>query len=277
MKKSSKKKQSNPTRWSPEYNKVTIFFGGVMNRLTILGSGFAVANQNQENSYLLFQGSNRVVLIDCGNNPVGKMQRIGVSIIEVTDLVLTHAHADHMGTLPLLLMDMWLMKRTTELNIYGLKYTLDKAKSLLSVFDWEKWANMFKVNFVEVSDEGIQKVIDDQVRIFTGPVLHLIPTVGVRIEIPETGKTLVYSCDGEPCENLDKLAAGATVLLQETAGPGKGHTSAEEAGKNAARAGASELIFIHYPADANESTLVQEAASYFEGKIKIGKDLMYFE
>jgi ribonuclease Z len=248
-----------------------------MNRLTILGSGFAVANQEQENSYLLFQGTKRVVLIDCGNNPVGKMQRIGVSINEVTDLILTHAHADHMGTLPLLLMDMWLKKRTTELNIYGLCYTLDKAKALLSLFDWEKWANMFTVNFVEVSDERIQKVIDEDVRVFTGPVLHLIPTVGVRIEVPETGKTFVYSCDGEPCANLDKLAAGTTTLLQETAGPGKGHTCAMDAGKNAARAGASELIFIHYPADADESTMAQEAGRYFGGNVKAGKDLMFFE
>ena len=205
------------------------------------------------------------------------MQRIGASINEITDLILTHAHADHMGTLPLLLMDMWLKKRTTELNIYGLCYTLDKAKALLSLFDWEKWANMFTVNFVEVSDERIQKVIDEDVRVFTGPVLHLIPTVGVRIEVPETGKTFVYSCDGEPCANLDKLAAGATILLQETAGPGKGHTSAEDAGKNAARAGANELIFIHYPEDVDESRLVKDAARYFKGKIKAGKDLMHFE
>lgn len=249
-----------------------------MDRLTILGSGFAVANQEQENTYLIYQSEKHTVLVDCGNNPVGKMQRAGITVNQVTDLILTHAHADHMGALPLLLMDMWLLKRETALNIYGLPVTLEKARALLAIFDWEKWANMFKVNFFPVSDETIQKVIDtDDIRVSTGPVVHLIPTIGVRIESPAKGTVVVYSCDGEPSDKLDRLASGATMLIQEAAGPGKGHTSPEDAGKNASKAGAKELILIHYGPDFGDADLEAKAKKYFSGSVKAGKDLQYFE
>ena len=249
-----------------------------MNRLTILGSGFAVANQDQENSYLLFESDAHKVLVDCGNNPVGKLQRIGVTINSITDLILTHAHADHMGALPLLLMDMWLQKRETPLNIYGLPFTLEKAKILLSVFDWEKWANMFPVNFHEVSDQTVQKVIESpDIQVSTGPVIHLIPTIGVRVFFPATQRTIVYSCDSQPSEELYSLADGTDLLLQEAAGPGKGHSSPSEAGANAARAGAKELVLIHYNPGKADSDQINEAKSQFNGKISMAKDLLTFE
>ena len=116
-----------------------------MNRVTILGSGFAVASSTQDNTHLLIQSAECFVLVDCGNNPVGKLEHAGVQLNQVTDLVLTHAHADHMGALPLLVMDMWLCKRQTPLRIFGLPYTLERAKLLLDLFDWQKWQGMFPV------------------------------------------------------------------------------------------------------------------------------------
>jgi ribonuclease Z len=249
-----------------------------MNRLTILGSGYAIPSQSQENSYLLMQSEKHAVLVDCGNNPVSKLQQSGVTLNEITDLILTHAHPDHMGTLPLLLLDMWLLKRESPLNIYGLPYTLERAKALLTVFDYEKWADMFTLNFVPVSDQVMQKVIDaDDLKVTTGPVVHLIPTIGVRVEFPATGKTIAYSCDGEPSLGVDRLAKGATILIQEAAGPAKGHTSPAEAGINAARAGVDELVLIHYDATRPESELVNEAKKQFNGKVVAAKDLLIFE
>jgi ribonuclease Z len=249
-----------------------------MNRLTILGSGFAVPSQSRENSYLLLQSEKHTVLIDCGNNPVGKLQQVGVTVNNITDLILTHAHPDHMGTLPLLLMDMWLLKRETPLNIYGLAYTLDKAKALLTLFDYDKWAGLFPVNFISVSDNNEQKIIEAaDIRVSTGPVKHLIPTVGVKAEFPVTGKTFVYSCDGEPSTGLDRLASGAFLLIQEAAGPVKGHTSPEEAGRNATKAGAKELVLIHFDASQPEVDLLNEAKKHFTGKVVAAKDLLFFE
>jgi ribonuclease Z len=246
-----------------------------MNHVTILGSAFAIANSEQDNAHLLLQSNDRIVMVDCGNNPVGKVERAGVKINEVTDLVLTHAHADHMGALPLLLMDMWLRKRRTPLQVYGLAYTLERAHALLDVFAWQKWAEMFQVEFTTVNDDMATTIFETpSMSLVAAPVLHLIPTIGLRATFKDIKQTVVYSCDTEPCEGLDKLAANANVLIQEAAGPGKGHTSPEQAGLNASRAGVKKLILIHYDSGRKAEDLLAEAGRNFKGEIALARDLM---
>lgn len=246
-----------------------------MDHTIILGSAFAIANAEQENAHLLFKSAERIVLVDCGNNPVGKLEKAGVHINQITDLVLTHAHADHMGALPLLLMDMWLRKRAAPLKIYGLPFTLEKANALLDVFAWKKWADMFAVEFISVSDTEVQPIIETAtLRVFTGAVVHLIPTMGVRAEFKDIGEVVTYSCDGEPSIGLDALAKGTTILIQEAAGPGKGHTSPLEAGKVAQAAGAKKLVLIHYDAANKKEEMLGEAKLNFVGVVDLAKDLM---
>lgn len=249
-----------------------------MEHTIILGSAFAIANAKQENAHLLFKSGDRIVLVDCGNNPVGKLEKAGVQINEITDLVLTHAHADHMGALPLLLMDMWLRKRSSVLKVYGLVITLEKASALLDVFDWKKWAGMFPVEFIAVAEDRVQAIIETQtLKVSTGPVVHLVPTVGVRAEFKDIHETVIYSCDGEPSAGLDTLAAGADILIQEAAGPGKGHTSPVEAGETAVKAGVKELVLIHYDAGRNAAEMMAEPGAAFQGKVLLAEDLLVLD
>lgn len=246
-----------------------------MEHTIILGSAFAIANAEQENAHLLFRSAERVVLVDCGNNPVGKLEKAGVHINQITDLVLTHAHADHMGALPLLLMDMWLCKRSAPLKLYGLPFTLEKANALLDIFAWKKWAEMFAVEFVPVSETEVETVIDTPtLKVQTGPVVHLIPTIGVRAEFKDLHEAVTYSCDGEPSTGLATLAKGTTILIQEAAGPGKGHTSAQEAGRVAQVAGAKKLVLIHYDAAKKKEEMLAEVNMNFAGEVDLAKDLM---
>lgn len=246
-----------------------------MSGLIVLGSAFAIANSRQENAHLLVSSKSRNVLIDCGNNPVGRIEQAGLAVNDITDLILTHAHADHMGALPLLLMDMWLRKRDTPLPVYGLDYTLERAQKLLEVFSWQNWANMFPVDFRTVDSSSVYSVIEtEKLRISTCPVQHLIPTVGVKMELKDLQKKVIYSCDTEPCDNLNRLCLGADVLIQEAAGPGKGHTSPEQAGITAAKTGVKRLVLIHYDAGRQKDELVSEAARNFTGKIELAEDLM---
>ena len=245
-----------------------------MEKITILGSANAVAKSDQQNTHLLFETSSRKILVDCGDHASASLARAGVEIIQVTDLILTHFHADHVGSLPLVIMDMWLEKRTAPLTIYGLEVTIDKAKKLLDLFDWQKWMNMFSVDFVTLEESGLSKLIsDDEFKVTSLPVLHLIPTIGLRFEFTG-GRTITYSCDTEPCEALYKLADKADVLLQEAAGPGKGHTSPEQAGEIATRCGVQKLVLIHYEGRRGKQALLSEAQAKFGGKVIVAEDGM---
>jgi ribonuclease Z len=104
-------------------------------------------------------------------------------------------------------------------------------------------------------------------------VKHLIPTIGLRFDFVG-GKSVTYSCDTEPCEQLLRLAQGVDYLLQETAGPGKGHTSAQQAGQIAATAKVNHLIFIHYDQRVGIENLVKMAESEYSGDIVAATDGM---
>ena len=246
-----------------------------MERLTILGSAYAIPNQNQDNSHLLVETSKRTVLIDCGNHPVVKLGKAEISLHAVTDLIITHFHSDHVGSLPLLLMDMWLEKRTEPLRIYGLEYTISRIKAMMDLFGWQQWEAMFPVEFVLLSDSLETSLFsDEQLKVTSLPVKHLVPNVGLRMEFPARRFTVAYSSDTEPCDNVIRLARHADVLIQESAGEAKGHTSPAKAGELAAEAGVQRLVMIHYDPNVPEEKMLHDAAMSFKGRIDLAKDWM---
>ena len=245
-----------------------------MNRIIILGSANAVPKVGQDTTHLLIETPARSVMVDCGDNPVAKVAAAGSSIVEVTDLILTHFHADHVGSLPLLIMDMWLEKREKQLTIHGLGVTLEKASRLLELFSWQDWKGMFPVKFTAIPEAGAEGFIKGADCSFTAlPVLHLIPTLGIRVEL-KGDRIVTYSCDTEPCENLAKLAEKSDVLLQEAAGEARGHTSPAQAGQIALQAGVKKLILIHYDSRLDGAQLLKEAGSTFPGEILLAQDMM---
>lgn len=245
-----------------------------MNRFIILGSANAVPKIGQENTHLYAQADSNRILIDCGDNALVSLKKNKIEPNTITDLILTHFHPDHAGSLPLLIMTMWLEKRIQPLTIHGLEYTLDRAKALLGLFGWSNWAGMYPVSFKPVKDDGFTTLLQDVNLSVSGtPVKHLIPTIGLRFDFTE-GKSVAYSCDTEPCESLMKLAVGVDVLLQESAGPGKGHTSPAQAGEIATTAKVKHLVLIHYDQNVGEQQLLSTAKEKFSGEVSLAMDGM---
>lgn len=247
-----------------------------MYKLIILGSSNAIPHKDHANTHLALVGQNRVMLIDCGSNPLIRLAQVNIGIEDVTDLVLTHFHADHISGLPIFLMNMWLLGRKRELNIYGLDYTVDRLEKLLDLHSWSSWSNLFRVNFHRIPEEEMTPVYKcEEWNVFASPVCHLIPNIGLRVEFNKTQKVLSYSSDTEPCPEVVLLSKGADVLIHETGGDSPGHSSASQAGNIATQADAKMLYLIHYPAGQSSSqSLVSEAAKTFNGRVNLAKDLM---
>ena len=247
-----------------------------MAKVIILGSSNAIPTAEHENTHLVVMAEQRTVMVDCVSNPILRLEQAGVNFNELTDLILTHFHPDHVSGVPLLLMDMWLMGRRRPLNIYGLHHTLDRMENLMALYGWSEWPDFFPVAFCRLPVDEMTTVLDyPDLRVFSSPVRHFLPTVGLRFEFNHDGKVLAYSCDTEPCPQVVRLAEGADVLIHEATGASKGHTSAEQAGEIAARAEVSELYLIHYPTGKYASgDLVAEARRQFQGPVKLAEDFM---
>jgi ribonuclease Z len=250
-----------------------------MGQIEILGSAYAVPDQQHENTHLLVVEGEHHILIDCASNPIQHLRQARVEFDEISDMILTHFHPDHVSGAPLLLMDMWLLDRKLPLNIYGLKHTIDRMEVMMELFEWKRWPGFFPVLFHRIPEEEFSLVLDfPDLKLFASPVKHLIPTIGLRVEFPHENKVVAYSCDTEPCPQVVRLAESADILIHEAAGPSLGHSSPAQAAEVAQRANARSLYLIHYPTRGVDlDSLVDEARLHFQGPVSLAKDYMTLE
>ena len=247
-----------------------------MSRITFLGTASAVPNRMHQNAHFILEAGQRVVLVDCSGNPVVRLEEAGIDPLRITDVVLTHFHPDHVSGLPLLLMDLWLMGRENALTIHGQAEDVAKARQIMALYDWEKWTTFYPVDFHGLpAEENAILFEDEAISILASPVCHMIPAIGLRMQLPEG--VVCYSTDTGPCEAVIRLASGADVLIHEASGAAPGHASAAEAGQVAAQAGVESLVLIHYPPDADPEALALEAGVAFSGDVLIAEDLMALE
>jgi ribonuclease Z len=245
-----------------------------MPTLIFLGTSNAIPDEQHENTHLLLSGNTHNVLIDCAGSTYVRLNKIGLDFTHLGDLILTHFHPDHISGVPQLLMNMWLLKRSLPFSIYGLSYTLDRVEELMGLFDWSGWEGLYPIQFHRIPESELAPVLDfEEFKIFSSPVQHLVPTMGLRIEFKESKKVLAYSSDTQPCSQMLRLSAGADVLVHEASGLFPGHSSAAQAGEAAAQAGAASLYLIHYPTGRfSADGLVAEARKRFEGPVVLAED-----
>lgn len=251
-----------------------------MARLIILGSAAAVSDVEHDNTHFLLQGDHgSVILVDCGSNAIGKLSQHGIHFDQLTDLILTHFHPDHVYGVPILLMQMWLLGRQKPLRVYGLHHCLHRLRELMVSFMIETWPNFFPMQFFTVPEQDNMPVLEtEDFRITSWPTRHFVPTIGLRIETKTSGQIVGYSCDTEPIPGIVELAHHADLLLHEAAGAGPGHSSAAQAGEIASEARAKRLALIHYNVvNTDPYLLIDEARTTFSGPVGLAEDSQIFE
>ncbi|MCY4247125.1 MAG: MBL fold metallo-hydrolase [Chloroflexi bacterium] len=251
-----------------------------MARVIILGTSGAVCDARHDYTHFLLIGKeDGPVLVDAGSNPLEKIKRLGIDHLTLGDIILTHFHSDHVAGVPNMLMHMWQMGRKQPIQFYGIPHCIDRVEGTMDMYGWEYWPNFFPVSFTRTGladDTLLFENHDFLIRSF--PVVHFIPTIGMRITNKHNGKVLAYSCDTEPCPNALKIGKDADIFIHEAAGPPPGHSTARMAGEAATQASAKQLRLIHYQVwNQDPEALVAEAAQTYDGPITLCRDFDEFE
>ncbi len=212
-------------------------------RLIVLGAGAARVSAMTDNTYLVFDDGQAPLLIDCAGSPAHKLFRAGIDPRDLGGVILTHAHPDHIYGLPALIQHLDQSHFAGTLPLYGLDSTLDTARHLLKTLNLEKAFVDYRMFPARERQPVVQT---DRYALYASPTRHSKASVGLRIEAGSS--ILVYSGDTEPCPSLDRLAAGADILLHECAAskPTKGHSTPEQAAQTAAAADVKRLLLLHY-------------------------------
>ena len=248
-------------------------------KLIILGSSNALPTEDRDHTMLAVVADGETVLVDCGVNPILKLQKMGINPTLVKHLIITHFHPDHVSGFPMFVMAMWLQGRSEKLHVYGFGHSIERLQRMMELFGWDKWPNFYPVEFHTVAEGDSQPVLDIPELAVTGTLVnHFIPTMGIRFHFKEDGKQVGYTCDTEPCHGVGVVADGVDVLLHEATGNEIGHSSAGQAGKAAQSAGVRHLMLVHYSTEKNTKMgLIAEAAQFFTGKITCADDMQVIE
>ena len=276
--------------------------------VTLLGTGSPLPSADRAGpSTLVSTGTaadDEHHLVDAGRGVLMRLAAVGLGAPDLSSVLLTHLHSDHITDLNDVITSRWVMTfERTPLTIVGPVGTRRVVDHLLASLEpdigyriahHDDLDHRPPVSVLEVVD-GLVELPDGEggaVAIRCGPTDHrpVEPSVGYRFD--HGGASVVTAGDTVPCAGLDELCGGAGALvhtvirkdliagvplrrMQDTLDY---HSSPEEAARTAARAGVATLVLTHMvPAPPMGGTYDEWralAAEHFDGSVEIGDDLL---
>lgn len=187
-----------------------------MQRIFFLGTGAALPSITQDNSSLLIESNDVLLLIDCSGSPYRKFLHIGVDPDKLKHILITHHHIDHISGLPSLVECLWIKGRSEPLHIYALPAAMRVIEILLDLWDLRsRPIKEFPIVLHTIEGSYDELVIESpDFTLRTTPTVHAVPSVASKIIFPD-GQKLVYSSDTAPTSQFLDFAQGADYLMME--------------------------------------------------------------
>ena len=264
----------------------------------LLGTGYPRPDANHAGPSTAIVAGDKWFVVDAGRGVVMRIAGTDLQYSKLQAVFLTHFHSDHTAGLPDLFNTSWQFGRKTRpLELYGPRGGSRLANAMLEFFhdDIHYRRDLLEKHpaagaTIKTHDVREGVVYDDgEVRVTAFLVDHrpVEPAFGYRFD--SGGRSIVVSGDTRPTPNLVKFAKGADVLILEAYLPEHFlkvdtpevaarlmhyHTSAEEAGEIAAKAGVKTLVLTHLIPSGAAETFRERAAKAFKGTIVVGNDLV---
>ncbi|WP_128476027.1 MBL fold metallo-hydrolase [Halorussus pelagicus] len=245
-------------------------------RVTFLGTGSAMptGERYQTGIVVTDEETERHLLVDCGSGVLHRLQQSGVGYEEISTVLLTHHHLDHVADLLPLLKARWLAGEE-HLEVVGPTGTKSLVDDLLDVHDYlrgrvdlqirEVGAHEFEVAGFEV--EGYE-------------ARHSLPCLSYRF-----GDKFTFSGDSEAFEALANFADGCDVLVHDCSFPDDvdvdNHPTPTQLGEALAGSGADigKVFLTHlYPhTEGRHEEMLQSIEAQYDGDVRFADDLRTVE
>lgn len=276
-------------------------------RLILLGTGGGPRPNKMRNQSAWVVMINDVpYVVDCGGGVSRQLVFADIPLRSLRTIFLTHHHSDHNLEYGNLMYNAWSSGFKGRIDTFG-------PPPLQKMTDLFLDMNAYDIN-IRIPDEGrppLKPMIsahefsqggvvleNDQVKVTAALVNHppVVPSFAYRFDTPN--RSIVFSGDTTPCDNLIKLAQGADVLVHEVIHKPSlarlmarvpnadrlvehivaSHTTHIDVGKVAKAAGVKTLVLTHLvPSDdltVTDAMWIEGARLHFDGQVIVGKDLM---
>ena len=267
--------------------------------ITLLGTGSPMPDPDRAGPATLITCGTEQFLVDAGRGVLMRLGGAASSAGQLSAVLLTHLHSDHITDLNDVITTRWIMTfEPSPLTIVGPIGTRTVVDHILASLEPDIGYRMAHhddldhrppVEVIEVTEGKID--LGGQVGVSCAPTDHkpVEPSVGFRFDFQ--GASVVAAGDTVPCDGLDALCDGAdavvhTVIrkdiianipMQRIQDTLDYHSSPEQAAQTAAKASIDTLIYTHYvppmPMGGTADDWRALGAAHFDGTIEVGDDL----
>jgi len=219
------------------------------------------------------------VVMDSGPGTLRRLLRAGVRHDEVSHLLYSHTHLDHIGELP-----QWLFlsrippdERTAPLTVCGSAEVIHMMRGLRALHgDWMDADTYTRTEItLDAADRATAAFEGWSLRAY--PVNHIASSLSFRIT-DGSGRTLAFTGDTDVCDDLVELARDVDLLLIECSAPDgqkiPGHLTPSEAGEIARRAGARRVMLTHFYPPCDNADILGQLRRTFTGDAVLAADGM---
>lgn len=247
-------------------------------KVTVVGcSGSYPGPDSPASCYLLEQDDpddpgGRVwrILLDLGSGALGALHHYA-DPLAIDAVVLSHLHPDHC----LDLCGFYVLRKyhpsgaQPRLPVYGPAGTGERMARAYDLPDGPGMAHEFDFRTYDTTFSVGPFTIEAM------PVLHPVEAYGLQVSAGAA--TIAYTGDTAACDTLDRLAAGADLLLAEASfrdgddNPPEIHLTGKEAGELAARAGVGRLVLTHIPPWFDKDAMLAEARAVWDGPSELAR------
>jgi ribonuclease BN (tRNA processing enzyme) len=240
-------------------------------------------------------------LVDAPNGVAGQIAKAGFRLDQLSAVFITHNHSDHVLDAGALLVLAWGSGLKTSVVLHGPPPLKDIVKHSIAASSYDIKVRRREdgrpalAPLIRVFEDNAAGLVhrDSRVTVTSTTVDHYSVKPAVAYRIQTAKRSIVVSGDTTYSENLVRLARGADVLIHEAMYlPGvdqlaggnaqlkdhllRSHSTTEQVGMVAARAGVKKLVLSHLvPAfpSITDQMWVEGVRRHFQGEVVVGRDL----
>lgn len=184
--------------------------------LNILGCGSAKPTTRHQPTSQILNVRGKFFMIDCGEGVQTQMQKMGLSMMNIGHIFISHNHGDHVFGLPGLIGTMDLLGRTSELHVHGPLQVGDFIDYLLKTFYTDIGYNVI-FHPVDVHQHAL--VYEDRsITVYSIPLQHRLPTSGYLFRekpgLPHIRREMIDAFN-IPISQINNIKAGASWTTED--------------------------------------------------------------
>ena len=199
--------------------------------VVLCGTGSPLADANRAQACTVILAGSEFVIVDAGSGSMRKVASNNLPMQNLSAILLTHFHSDHIGDLGEAMMQSWAAGRTQKLNVYGPSgvekvvagftqaYALDTDYRVLHHGEetMPRSAAAAIAQPIKLKSDDAAALVFERngLKVLAFKVNHdpVTPAYGYRFEYK--GRVVVISGDTAKSANLAKHAVGADLLIHE--------------------------------------------------------------